>query len=173
MSMVVSTIDVRSAERGLVRDQSMRYTKAHLSAAGCVSQLYHPLLYAGWVSEPANTWSNLTFIVVSALIWMNLHLTIQADQSARPKQAHIHRLVRAFAPIVFFMGLFSLVYHASVTFLLQAFDFFGMFLYTVHMITLNLIRARVITVHAYDKAFWSGVYVASFASVHICYVQLT
>ncbi len=81
----------------------------------------------GWINEPANTWSNLVYLI----------LTIWAYQQLKGKE---DKIMMGFVPAFFFMGLFSFVYHASYNFFTQWFDFVGMFLMTGFFISLNLIR---------------------------------
>lgn len=71
-----------------------------------------------WVTNPADTWSNLAYVLVG--VWM-----ILANRRARG----LHRDLRWFGPASILVGLLSGVYHASFTFFLQFFDFVGMFLF--------------------------------------------
>lgn len=84
-----------------------------------------------WVTNPANTWSNLAyfgFAMTMALL------------ARRPSSRQGAPELRLFAPASFVSGAFSLIYHASYTFLLQFFDFVGMFVFLFVPITLNAIR---------------------------------
>ncbi len=83
----------------------------------------------GLVEEPANTWSNLAYLTVA------LVLTRWARE--RPHLGHMARAV-------FWMGSFSLVYHASNNALTQAFDFLGMFLYSGLLLTWNARRLGLV-----------------------------
>lgn len=84
-----------------------------------------------WISEPANTWSNLGYILVSFFIlWA----------ANREKNSSM----RLFGVAIFLMGLFSLVYHAANNYVLQLFDFVGMFFYTSAIILFNLRRMKKI-----------------------------
>lgn len=80
-----------------------------------------------WIAEPANTWSNVAFLVAAGALWW---LT-RKDSS---------RTLRFWGPATFWVGLTSLVYHASVTFLTQVFDFFGMYFFFGLVLLLNLVR---------------------------------
>ncbi|MEW6433300.1 MAG: ceramidase domain-containing protein [Myxococcota bacterium] len=80
-----------------------------------------------WISEPANTWSNVAFLVAAAaLSWRT-----RKDSS---------RTLRFWGPATFWVGITSLVYHASVAFLTQVFDFFGMYFFFGLILLLNLVR---------------------------------
>lgn len=80
-----------------------------------------------WVSEPANTWSNIGYLLVAFyILW----------SASKTKQKELMWL----APAMFLMGLFSLVYHMSNNYLTQVFDFIGMFLFVFWLFILNLRR---------------------------------
>lgn len=83
-----------------------------------------------WVTEPANTWSNLAFIIVG--IWM-------VTKSKGIKNP----LVKFFGPMSIALGFFSGIYHASYTFVLQLGDFFGMYLVGLLPLYINLERLGV------------------------------
>lgn len=80
-----------------------------------------------WANEPANTWSNLGYLLVAAWIWR------RASRDGSP-------LGRAFGGFVFLMGLFSLIFHATNNYLTQTLDFVGMFLYVFLLVGLNALR---------------------------------
>jgi hypothetical protein len=80
-----------------------------------------------WIVEPANTWSNLAYVVVGLL------LLALARRDASP-------LLRAFGPAAIVVGLASGIYHASTTFVLQILDFFGMYVFCFLLLTVNLRR---------------------------------
>jgi len=81
-----------------------------------------------WVSEPANTWSNLGYLVAGIAIF---YLAMRQKQGSA---------LKLFGPIVFFMGLMSLVYHMSNIYLTQVLDFVGMFLFVGWAIAMNIHR---------------------------------
>lgn len=81
-----------------------------------------------WVVEPANTWSNIAYLLVALLLW-------------RRSQGKTGRGLGLFAPAMLLTGLFSLVYHASYNFFTQFFDFVGMFLWLGLLLAIN--RARL------------------------------
>ncbi len=71
--------------------------------------------FASWVTEPANTWSNLAFIV-AGLVMLPF---AKGERSL---------WLRLFGPSMLVLGVWSGLYHASFTFFFQVFDFLGMFL---------------------------------------------
>ena len=81
----------------------------------------------GVIAEPANTWSNLAYIIVAAWLWW----FTRKDES---------RTLRFWAPVAFWVGLTSFVYHMTVSFLTQVFDFWGMYFFFGLVLLLNLIR---------------------------------
>ena len=81
-----------------------------------------------WVSEPANTWSNLGYIIVGVFI---IYLANKHKHNSNLKQ---------FGPIVIFMGAMSLFYHQSNFYGSQILDFVGMFFFVGWAIGQNLIR---------------------------------
>ncbi|MFZ4714670.1 MAG: ceramidase domain-containing protein [Bacteriovoracaceae bacterium] len=80
-----------------------------------------------WIEEPANTWSNLGYIAVAIYIFMK-----------GKKSGSIPMTLLGLA--VFFMGLFSLIYHATNNWPTQILDFAGMYFYTSAIILFNLRR---------------------------------
>jgi hypothetical protein len=95
----------------------------------------------GWASEPANTWSNLAYLLVALGCW----------GLARREGS---RVLRHFAGTLGAVGLASLVYHASNNYLTQLLDFAGMYLVVFLLATLALHRLgrlraeRQVAVHA-------------------------
>ena len=80
-----------------------------------------------WISEPANTWSNLAYLVVALLVGWQCRRSPHAE-------------LRWMAPALVMMGLLSGVYHASNIYLTQALDFLGMFLFIFWLLVINLQR---------------------------------
>ena len=85
-----------------------------------------------WITNPADTWSNLAYVLLAVLIWYH----------ARRRGS---RTLAMFGPACLVTGLFSFAYHASYTFFLQFFDFVGMFVFTNLVVTLNLRRSGALT----------------------------
>lgn len=81
-----------------------------------------------WISEPANTWSNLGYMIVAVYI---LFYGI--------KNKHNFKLLQ-FGPIIFFMGAMSFFYHQSNFYGSQILDFVGMFFFVGWAKGMNLIR---------------------------------
>ena len=81
-----------------------------------------------WISEPANTWSNLGYMIVAVYI---LYYGIKNNHNFKLKQ---------FGPIIFFMGAMSFFYHQSNFYGSQILDFVGMFLFVGWAKGMNLIR---------------------------------
>lgn len=80
-----------------------------------------------WVTEPANTWSNLAYWAAALLMFA---------WARRDARASIRWMPLAVA----FLGACSFAYHASSTFAFQVFDFIGMFGVLFGPLVLNLIR---------------------------------
>ena len=81
----------------------------------------------GVIAEPANTWSNLAYLFVAGWLWW----FTRKDES---------RTLRFWAPVAFWVGLTSFAYHATVSFLTQVFDFWGMYFFFGLVLLLNLLR---------------------------------
>jgi hypothetical membrane protein len=80
-----------------------------------------------WVVNPANTWSNVAFIV------MGIIMIVVARR-------HRDVVLEIFGPTSIVLALVSGIYHASYTFFFQVFDFTGMFLYISLPLMLNMRR---------------------------------
>ncbi len=79
------------------------------------------------IAEPANTWSNLAYLVVAGWLWW----FTRKDES---------RTLRFWAPVAFWVGTTSFIYHATVSFVTQVFDFWGMYFFFGLILLLNLLR---------------------------------
>lgn len=97
-----------------------------------------------WITEPANTWSNLAFIFVGIAIW---YMAKRKNQET----------LRLFGPTVIFLGICSFVYHMSYTMILQAFDFIGMFALIGIILILNLRRLELLSKDKQVQTFLGGV----------------
>ena len=77
-----------------------------------------------WISEPANTWSNLAYILVAVALIGKLRKSPGSW----------------FPLIIFLMGALSFIYHASNNYLSQILDFVGMFLMMSFLLAFNFQR---------------------------------
>jgi len=83
----------------------------------------------GWITQPANTWTNIGFILVG--FWI----------IRRAKEWRTPALVWL-GHSAWVMGLGSALFHASGTFLFEAWDLLGMFFISGLMLTYNLKRLK-------------------------------
>ena len=95
----------------------------------------------GWVAQPANTWSNIAFVIAG----IYLIIRYWKDKWAPIKHLPI---------ILIFLGISSGLYHASCIFTFQAADLSSMFLCSVLFLTLNLRRLNIINKHQIYLFFW-------------------
>jgi len=112
-----------------------------------------------WVAEPANTWSNLAFIAAAGVLYV----------LARREQS---RSLRFFAPAAAIVGISSGVYHASITFVLQVFDFFGMYCFIGLMLLLNAVRVGWVSRERFFPWFWGGVTALTVLTVAVAKLSL-
>lgn len=85
----------------------------------------------GWITTPANTWSNGAYLLLALWIW-------------RDSRRFTHPALRAFGPALFFLGLASFAYHASYTWFFQFFDFLGMYGVIFLILTIGVERWGVL-----------------------------
>ncbi len=90
------------------------------------------------INEPANTWSNLGYIIVGIALMRVLLGT---------------RLM-FFGPTVIIMGLLSFTYHATNNYFTQYLDFFGMFLMMSFILTFNLQRHFTSLLRNFYATYW-------------------
>lgn len=81
----------------------------------------------GWIRQPANTWSNLAYVLVGA------YLTADGKAERGP-------WLRAIGPMAIIIGIMSFFYHASLTFVGEVFDLGSMFLFASLLVVFNLER---------------------------------
>lgn len=84
-----------------------------------------------WISEPANTWSNLGYMIIAVFI---MYYGFKNKHNFQMKQ---------FGPIIFFMGAMSYFYHMSNFYISQILDFVGMFFFVGWVISMNLVRIGI------------------------------
>ncbi len=89
------------------------------------------------VVEPANTWSNLAYVLAGLALWW--------IGSRRGE-----RTLRIFGVAEIAVGICSLVYHMSFSGILQVLDFAGMYVFTNLLIALNLVRLGALS----HRRFW-------------------
>ena len=80
-----------------------------------------------WITAPANTWSNLGYVLVAYWLWKKLG----------PQQSSYLKL---FSLAALCAGITSFLYHASYTYFYQVFDYVGMYMFSCLLLTLNLRR---------------------------------
>lgn len=93
-----------------------------------------------WITEPANTWSNLAYLAAALLMFH------WARRDPRPS-------IRLIPLTVVFLAACSFAYHASSTFALQVFDFVGMFGFLFLPLVLNLIRRGALSPASGPRAY--------------------
>lgn len=111
------------------------------------------------VVAPANTWSNLAYLLVALLLWW------LARRSTAPQ-------LRFFAPAAAIVGIASLIYHASYTFVLQVLDFLGMYVFCYLLITLNLRRLGVLRPDDWRRRFWQLVFGTTLLTVAVDFLEV-
>jgi hypothetical protein len=101
-----------------------------------------------WVTNPANTWSNLLYVALGLLMW-------------REARREGLRALALFGPTSIAVGAFSFAYHASYTWFLQFFDFVGMFLFCFTVLARNAVRLGWIGIASETRFVLAGSAVAS------------
>jgi hypothetical protein len=112
-----------------------------------------------WIVEPANTWSNLAYVVVGLVLML-----IARESPSRE--------LRFFGPAAVIVGIFSGVYHASTTFVLQIFDFAGMYVFCFLLLTLNLQRLGLVDPAHARRRFWQLVAATTVLTVGIDFLEV-
>ncbi len=86
-----------------------------------------------WISAPANTWSNLAYILVGLYVWREVRKDVSISQNTRS--------LGLIGPIAILIGVTSFLFHASFTFVMQVLDLSSMGLLSSLLLVLNLKRA--------------------------------
>jgi hypothetical protein len=86
----------------------------------------------GWITEPANTWSNIAYIIAAIAIYHFMK---------KEKYKDLHFL----APTMLMMGLFSLFFHLSNNYFSQMLDFVGMFFFLNWLGVLSFKRGGILS----------------------------
>ncbi len=105
----------------------------------------------GWITAPANTWSNLAYLAVGVWIW---------------KRANRREALSAggLGPVSLAVGATSFVFHASYTFAGQVLDYAGMFLLLGWALARALVRAERLDERG-GKRFWAALVATSLAAL--------
>jgi hypothetical protein len=85
-------------------------------------------LVCGWVRQPINAWSNISFMIVGIYIWMQL----------KRGWSPLH----LFSIAAFLVGVTSFLFHASMTFFFQFFDVSSMNMLILTCTCCNLARLK-------------------------------
>lgn len=91
-----------------------------------------------WINEPANTWSNLGFLLVGIFLVKKLQ----------------ERELSVFGWLILAMGFFSSVYHATNNYFTQMLDFVGMFLMMSFLFAFQLKRFKTSSRFSFFAVFW-------------------
>jgi len=110
----------------------------------------------GVVRQPVNAWSSLTFILIGIAIATQANPTVQRERSDAllPNLSPTLTLLYGIAIVV--IGLGSWFYHASLTFIGQAFDVQGMYLLITFALIYSASRLISITTATFVMAFCCG-----------------
>ena len=103
----------------------------------------------GFISEPANTWSNLAYLVVAGIcfaVWL---------RNRNPT-------ARWIAPAIFIMGAGSFIYHMSNNRVTQLVDFIGMFFWIFLLVAIDVRRFGWLARRGAQLLYWLLVIGASF-----------
>lgn len=104
-----------------------------------------------WIATPANTWSNLGYIAVAfVFLWW-----LRKEKSEN---------IRFYGVAAQWVGWSSFVYHASLTFVLQVFDFFGMFIFFYLILVQNFARLGYVAVDKVKRTVWIATITTTFIS---------
>lgn len=111
------------------------------------------------VAEPANTWSNLAYVLLAAGLWYW-------------NRSETNRMVRFWAPTAFWVGITSLVYHASVAFVTQVLDFWGMYFFFGLVLLLNLLRLGKVAAPTFFRTLYASIFALTGVTVLVAKLGL-
>jgi hypothetical protein len=107
-----------------------------------------------WITTPANTWSNLAYIVVAlAFFWM-----------ARKNRAEN---IRFFGTAALWVGWTSFVWHATLSFATQILDFVGMYIFCYLLLVQNLARCGWVAPSRVRVFTWGLTFVTTVLSTFV------
>jgi len=109
-----------------------------------------------WISEPANTWSNLLYLIFAVVILLQCRRSVHVE-------------LRRMGPFMLLMGMLSAAYHASNNYLSQLLDFAGMYLLVFWFLVINLRRNGWIPARA-QQPVHAGLVVLGLVLVHLMYL---
>lgn len=101
------------------------------------------------VVEPANTWSNLAYILIG--------LMLLTRATRRERRGAPHRMARTFGRAEIVVGVFSFAFHMSYSGFLQILDFAAMFVFVGLTLSLNLVRLGWLPEHRRTHTYVLGV----------------
>lgn len=108
--------------------------------SACYPNCFCEAVGRGFVRQPANTYSNLTFVLIGLVIAGTARsATAPPVQDRNRIQSH-PGYARLYGWTVFAIGAGSLFYHASLTFVGQFFDWFGMYAFISFIIIYGVSR---------------------------------
>lgn len=97
-----------------------------------------------WIDQPANTYSNASYLVVALVLVWFAHRSRQKE-------------LMVFPFLVFGLGLASTIYHMSNNYLTQLMDFIGMFAVVFWIIALNFRRLSILPKEHYLPLTLGGI----------------
>ncbi len=103
------------------------------------------------INEPANTWSNLFFILVGLFLIYRGY----KSQTSSMKKFNI-----LFGTTVTIMGSFSFIYHATNNYFTQILDFVGMYFYVYFLLCISLYHFKMMKARNAFYAFFCFVIVS-------------
>ncbi len=111
-----------------------------------------------WISEPSNAWSSLAFIVIALVL----------EYVSKKKRADFD--TQFYVRLVFFVGLGSALYHASLNYLTQLIDYLIMYLVIFWGMAINL--KAIGKVNDGNKFyFWGGFVALAMVITHFFYIS--
>jgi hypothetical protein len=109
-----------------------------------------------WVSEPINTYSNLSYILISIFLFWVVLKKKNSDLNLMPK-------------LLLGIGIASSIYHASNNYMGQVLDFLFIFLFLFWPLTLNMKKLGKIT-EQNQYYFYGAITSAFLTMMHIMYL---